>query len=102
MKDLLLFQATKLCKHKDNIRIIEEVEDDSTEYVLYVHQDDIGAIMGKHGRTVRAIRTLLAISSAKLGQRVTLRLDVIPAGVGSPASSQKDSPLPQSPLPDSD
>ena len=79
MRELLLFLASSLCLDKESVRISQEaLDDDETEYGLTVGQDDVSAVIGKHGRTVRTIRTLLAISSAKRGARATLRVDASP------------------------
>jgi predicted RNA-binding protein YlqC (UPF0109 family) len=92
MQELLLFLTSKLCEYKEDVRVFEEKEDDSAEFVLKVNQNDLKSIIGKHGRTIRAIRTLLAIASAKQGVRISLRVDVIPTLLSSAVLNQGDGP----------
>ncbi|AKF06805.1 KH domain RNA binding protein YlqC [Sandaracinus amylolyticus] len=48
--------------------------DRATVYELSVAEDDLGKVIGKDGRTARAIRTLLAATSARLRKRAILEI----------------------------
>ncbi len=63
--DLLGFIVRGLVEHPREVSI-EEVEDDRSRVLkLRVHPDDLGRIIGKEGRTARAIRTALAVVTAQ-------------------------------------
>ena len=72
MKELIEFIVKKLVEHPDDVdvRLIET--EDRHNYELRVHQDDMGRVIGKSGRTAKAIRTLLSSSAAKANVYATL------------------------------
>jgi predicted RNA-binding protein YlqC (UPF0109 family) len=73
---LVRYLAESLGARPDFIQVTEKPADNGeTELTLYVHQDDMNSIIGKHGRTIRAMRAIMAISSAKSGKRAFLRID---------------------------
>jgi len=54
---------------------VSAVEGEQTTVVeLRVHQEDLGKVIGKQGRTARAIRTLLAAAGTKSNKRVLLEI----------------------------
>lgn len=55
--------------------IVQEVEGEkSTILELKVAKEDIGKVIGKHGRIAKAIRTVLNASATKSGKRVVLEI----------------------------
>ncbi|MDR1166035.1 MAG: KH domain-containing protein [Deltaproteobacteria bacterium] len=72
---LIEYLARSLGDHPESVAVTQEGE----EYVLFVHPEDLSAIIGKHGRTIRAARALLAVASSKSGKRVSLRVDSLAA-----------------------
>ena len=75
MKELLELIAKSLVDQPDQVQVAE-VEDDSgsTLYELRVAQDDLGKVIGKQGRTARAIRTLVASVATKLRKRIAFEI----------------------------
>ncbi len=55
-----------------NINVIEGEK--STIIELKVRQEDIGKVIGKHGRVAKSIRTIISASAAKCGKRVMLEI----------------------------
>jgi predicted RNA-binding protein YlqC (UPF0109 family) len=54
---------------------VTEVEADQTSVLeLKVAKEDIGKIIGKQGRTARAMRTILSAASAKIKKRTVLEI----------------------------
>ena len=74
MKDLLELVAKALVDYPEEVSVDEVDEDDEIVLELRVAESDIGKVIGKQGRTVRALRTLLDASGAKLGQRFHLEI----------------------------
>ena len=72
LETLIVYIAKQLVDEPDAVRI-EVVEGDrAVIYELTVAPDDLGKVIGKDGRTARAIRTLLSATSAKLKKRAVL------------------------------
>ena len=54
---------------------ISEIEGEKTVvYEIKVADDDIGKVIGKHGRIINAIRTIVRASAVKEGKKVTIEL----------------------------
>ena len=69
MKDLIKFIAQALVDDPEAVEV-SEVEGEQTSVIeLKVAKDDVGKIIGKQGRTARAIRTILSAASAKIKKR---------------------------------
>ncbi len=74
MKELIEYLAKNLTAAPKKVRI-EEVTDEGRDILkLHVAEEDMGKIIGKSGRIIRAIRTLLKISAIKKNKRVYLEL----------------------------
>lgn len=74
MKELVSFIATSLVDDRDAVQVTEVERDDATVLELRVAKDDLGKVIGKQGRTARAIRSLLSASAAKLNRKVRLEI----------------------------
>ena len=74
MKDLIIFIAKALVDRPDEVMVSEINGTQSSVIELKVSKEDIGKIIGKHGRTVIAIRTILSAASMKLNKRCVLDL----------------------------
>jgi predicted RNA-binding protein YlqC (UPF0109 family) len=73
MKDLVEFLAKSLVDHPDEVRTrTYERGDQGTIVELEVAPDDLGKVIGRQGRTARAIRTLLTAAGQKTRRRFTL------------------------------
>ena len=73
-KELVEFVAKALVDHPEEVRI-EVVEDATTTTLkLRVAPGDLGRVIGKQGRTARAIRTLLHATAARAKRRVVLEI----------------------------
>jgi len=74
VKDLVEYIAKKLVEHPDDVQVTLEESDNKQEYKLRVHEEDMGRVIGKSGRTAKAIRTLLSSAAAKANVRATLEI----------------------------
>lgn len=74
MKELVTFIATSLVDDREAVEVTEVEREDTTVLELRVAKDDLGKVIGKQGRTARAIRSLLAASAAKLNRKVRLEI----------------------------
>jgi len=74
MKELVSFIATSLVDDQEAVQVSEVERDDTTIVELRVAKDDLGKVIGKQGRTARAIRSLLAATTVKLNRKVRLEI----------------------------
>ena len=74
MKDLLTKIAKALVDQPEEVSVNVLEGSQSTVLELTVAKDDLGKIIGKQGRTARAMRTLLGAASAKLKKRTVLEI----------------------------
>lgn len=74
MKDLINYIAQALVDHPDQVSV-SEVEGNQTSVLeLKVAKEDLGKVIGKQGRTARAMRTILSAASAKVKKRTVLEI----------------------------
>ena len=71
MEDLLAYLARALVDHPDQVSVDSYDEEDGALVLeLHVAEDDVGKVIGRSGRTINALRTVVRASSARLGRRV--------------------------------
>ncbi len=74
MKELIPYIAQALVDPPDEVAV-SEVEGNQTSVLeLKVAKEDLGKIIGKQGRTARAMRTILGAASAKIRKRTVLEI----------------------------
>ena len=74
MKDLIYYIAKALVDNPDQVSV-DEVEGNQTSVLeLKVAKEDLGKVIGKQGRTARAMRTILSAASAKIKKRTVLEI----------------------------
>jgi predicted RNA-binding protein YlqC (UPF0109 family) len=75
MKEFIEFIAKQLVDNPDKVSVEETTPDEHTiELKLKVDESDLGKVIGKHGNTVNAMRTLLTKIGAKGNLRATLQI----------------------------
>jgi predicted RNA-binding protein YlqC (UPF0109 family) len=74
MKELIAYIAKALVDNPDAVEVTE-VEGAQTSVIeLRVAKEDLGKVIGKQGRTARAMRTILSAASTKLRKRSVLEI----------------------------
>jgi uncharacterized protein len=74
MKELVELIATALVDHPAEVKVKEIEGHQATVLELRVASGDLGKVIGKQGRTARAIRTILNASGIKLKKRFVLEI----------------------------
>jgi len=74
MKDLIEYIVKSLVDHPEEVRITEIDGERTIIFELRCHADDVGKVIGKSGKTVSAIRTLLNTAAAKQNRRAMLEV----------------------------
>ena len=75
MAELIAELARRLVDEPDAVRV-EEIEEDDGTLVLQLHvaEDDIGKVIGRQGRLVRALRTIVRTGGVEAGRRLQLEI----------------------------
>jgi predicted RNA-binding protein YlqC (UPF0109 family) len=71
---LILEVAKALVDHPEQVQVDASQEGDTLVLELTVAESDLGRVIGRSGRTARALRTLLSASAAKAGKRCALEI----------------------------
>ncbi|SDO80217.1 KH domain-containing protein [Desulforhopalus singaporensis] len=75
MEELISYIAKSLVDDPDAVQVKRSDEDDTVTLELTVAQGDLGKVIGKQGRTARALRSVLAAAAEKENKRS--RLDIV-------------------------
>lgn len=75
MKDLIQFIARSLVDDPSQVEVNQVQRGPSVEIRLSVSKEDMGRVIGKHGRVANAMRALLRVSAAREDKRA--RLDIL-------------------------
>jgi predicted RNA-binding protein YlqC (UPF0109 family) len=74
LENLLLILARSLVDEPERVEVSGTETDSRVDLELRVAQDDMGRVIGRQGRTIRAIRTVVKAASVKLGKRVSVEV----------------------------
>lgn len=74
MKQLVETVCKSLVDNPDEVNVTQIDGEQTTILELRVHQSDLGKVIGKQGRTARAIRTILAAAGMKQKRRFSLEI----------------------------
>ena len=75
MKELVTFLAKNLVDRPEDVEVTTDEEDGVTQLFLCVADEDKGKVIGKQGKVIKAIRSVLAVAAAKHDRRVMLDLE---------------------------
>ena len=74
MKEMVEYIAKALVDHPEQVRVTEIAGERTSVIELAVAKEDIGKVIGKQGRTAKAIRTILTAASTKINKRSALEI----------------------------
>lgn len=74
MKELVNFIAASLVDQPQAVEVSETAQEDAVVVELRVAKDDLGKVIGKQGRTARAIRVLLSAAATRQNKRARLEI----------------------------
>ena len=74
MKDLIKYIAQALVDSPDKVEVTEVLGEQTSVIELRVAKEDLGKVIGKQGRTAKAIRTILSAASTKIHKRAVLEI----------------------------
>lgn len=74
MKDTLVFLLTALVDHPDEIVVDENRQEDRVMLTIHANAEDLGKIIGKSGRIIKAIRDLVKLIATKHNEYVDVTI----------------------------
>jgi len=74
MKDLIKYIAQALVDNPDRVEVSEIQGEQTSVIELRVAKEDLGKVIGKQGKTAKAMRTSLSAASAKVHKRTVLEI----------------------------
>ena len=74
LKELVTFVAKSLVDNPEMVEVKEVAGEQTAVLELKVAPEDLGKIIGKQGRTAKAIRTILSAAAAKIRKRAVLEI----------------------------
>ena len=74
-REFVDYVARTLARSPDDVEVTETEVGNTTVYRLKLAPDDVGRIIGREGRTVRAVRSLLRAAAVRQGTHVALEIE---------------------------
>jgi hypothetical protein len=74
LQNLLILLVRPIVDEPDRVEVEASESDTRVDLELRVAPDDIGKVIGRGGRTIRAIRTVVKAASVKVGKRVNVEV----------------------------
>ena len=74
MEGMLEYVAKGLVDKPDEVRVVRTERDGAVVFELHVAPDDVGKVIGRQGRIVRALRTLVRAAGGRMNQRALLEV----------------------------
>ena len=75
MKTALSYIINSIVDSPDKVSIAEETEGDFVTFKVIVDKEDMGKVIGKNGKVIRAIRNVLKIPAIKQNKKINLVLE---------------------------
>lgn len=67
--------AAAIVDHPDDVTVTSEESGDEVTLTLAVHADDMGMVIGRHGRIAKALRTIMKAAATSVDQKVTVEIE---------------------------
>jgi predicted RNA-binding protein YlqC (UPF0109 family) len=74
LKEILADIARAIVDHPDDVVVTEQEKGDEITLVLNVHADDMGMVIGRHGRIAKAIRAVMKSAATNCGKKVNVEI----------------------------
>jgi len=74
VKRLVEVIAKSLVDYPDEVQVNEKIDEDSIVYELHVAANDMGKIIGKQGKTVKALRTVVNAAAVKDNKKISIEI----------------------------
>lgn len=78
MKDILTYIVASIVDNADRVKVHEEEIEGVTNFTVTVAKEDMGKIIGKNGKVIKAIRSVMKIPAIKNNKRIYISLSENP------------------------
>lgn len=75
MKDTLTYIISSIVENQETIRIDEQDMNGIVTFDIFVSKDDIGKVIGKEGKIIRAIRNVMKILAMKQNKKIQIAIN---------------------------
>jgi len=75
LKNLVEYMVKSLVDDPDQVQVEEVLTERVIVYKLHVAPGDVGRVVGKEGRIINAMRTLLRVAALRAGKRATVEIE---------------------------
>lgn len=79
MKELLEYILKSIVEHPEDISLEESQLEDLTTFLIKANQEDIKIIIGREGRTIKAIRELVRLKALESQKKINIRIEETPS-----------------------
>ena len=73
MKEILETIVLNIVENKNNVEVLEKIEETAIVYEVKVEKEDMGKIIGKQGKVAQAIRTLIKFIGGKEKKKIVVK-----------------------------
>ncbi len=70
MKDILIFILKNITTHPEDIKVDEKIENGVKILTITTHPEDTGRVIGKEGKIIKAIRSIMRVAAIQKAERV--------------------------------
>ncbi len=74
LREFVEFMAKSIVDNPEEVQVTEVAGEKTTVIELRVASEDLGKVIGKQGRTAKAIRSILSAAAAKIKKRAVLEI----------------------------
>ena len=74
LKEILADIARAIVDHPDDVTVVSEEKENEITLTLGVHADDMGMVIGRHGRIAKAIRSVMKAAAGSCGKKVNVEI----------------------------
>ena len=74
MKDTLVYILSSIVEKPDQVEVIEEENQGIVNFTIKVAQEDIGKVIGKEGKVIKAIRNIMRIPGVIQSKKIYITL----------------------------
>lgn len=100
MQDILEFVLKNIATVPDDVKVTTEEAEGTTNYIVSVNAADVGRIIGKEGKVIKAIRTIMRVIAIQRGVHVRVSILSDNAPVAEETSTPTEEPAPATPAPE--
>ena len=75
IQEFLEYVVAQLIDHPESASVLHDIDGDRHEYLLRLHPDDVGRVIGRNGATISAIRNLALAAAIKNDLRISVEIE---------------------------